>query len=221
MSNFDPLLGVGGSGELRRSKIVPIERPSHAQSYSTSIHRYEYLAPFGHKTQRGRQTTVRTMGIGRIWNSIGGLKEKQRVRRADKRWRNYSFCERCRSIWFRSFGQRWSRRRTPPDTEFAIDSANLSSVETADRSGRPVPRPWWLPLHLSGTPPPPGHRRRPKTGRASPIDGSSRPGRSPAMREQGRDSGGVRPKEDRIWIVLAGPAESHIGTLMKWKPRSK
>ena len=66
-----PIWGYGG---LRGSKMAPIEISS-PHSYSISIYTLKaYLAPFGHNTQRGSQTTVRAIGTGRLCYIIGGLK---------------------------------------------------------------------------------------------------------------------------------------------------
>ena len=51
---------------------------STAHSSSTSIHTVGHFAPFGHNTQRDRQTD-RAIGTGRLCYSIGGLTSKTRT----------------------------------------------------------------------------------------------------------------------------------------------
>ena len=55
---FDP--DLGDKGGPRGSKMVSIEISS-PHSYSTSKTLWAYLAPFGHNTQHGRQTTDRAI----------------------------------------------------------------------------------------------------------------------------------------------------------------
>ena len=50
--HFDPLFGV--RVDLGGSKMVPVEMSSHIPHVRLL---WDYLAPFGHNTQRGRQTT--------------------------------------------------------------------------------------------------------------------------------------------------------------------
>ena len=59
VSNYAPTFGGRGFSRPRESKTIPIE-VSTPHSNSTSIHNMAHLAPFGHNTLHGRETTERS-----------------------------------------------------------------------------------------------------------------------------------------------------------------
>ena len=61
------MVGLGG-----RKWYQSKSRPHIPNQLIYTLH--AYLAPFGHNTQRGRQTTDRVIGIGYLCYSIGALK---------------------------------------------------------------------------------------------------------------------------------------------------